>query len=100
MMILGRLLERTETISETVQDTSNRVQVIEQRLTDGHQRMSRIESKQKEKQKRQPHWLLLFLDEVASRKEWATGALLIILAVKGWVSPAEVKAFLLGAWPK
>ena len=49
MMILGRLLQRTETITETVQDTSKRVQVIEQQLTAGSSRMDQIEASQKAK---------------------------------------------------
>lgn len=100
MMILGRILERTETTIDAVQEISGRVSRIEHRLIQGDERMNRIEDKQQSPSQPPWHWLLEFLKEVASFKEWATGALLIALALKGLLSPAEVKAFLLGAGPK
>ena len=64
-------------------------------LFDIHRRVTQVEARPK-------LWRKLFdgCREIASLKEWATGALLVALALKGLVSPAEVKALLLGAGPK
>lgn len=90
MMLLGQLLERTDSISETVQDTSGRVTRIEHRLIEGTNRMDQLEKKQEPP--RFHRLLLPFLKEVASLKQWLSGGLLVFLFAKGIFSASELKA--------
>lgn len=102
MMILGQVLERTEAANDAIADLRGDVTVIKDRLTDGHHRMSKIETQMKSPEQKRLHWLAAFLREVATAREWLTGAALVVLALKGVFSPAEIKAILLtmfGAGP-
>lgn len=94
MVLLGRILERTEATSEAVADIAGRVNRIETRLVQGGDRMRRIEDGQKPKLAE--HWIIVFLKDVESLRGWLIGAAIVIAALKGILSPEEIKVYLLG----
>lgn len=105
ILLLGRIDERTEQTADDVKD-------IKQQLVQGDKRMDRHDRRSDDLQmaiaalKAAPATppqsrLMLTLSAmtgVAPLKEWLFGALVILMALKGLVSPAEIKALVFAFW--
>lgn len=92
--LLTAIWERLAALTDHVMDTNDKVSKIESRLAQGDSRMADIERRQKIN-RGSCMGLVLFLKEIASIKEWLAGAALVFLAVRGAMSPGEMKLIIL-----
>lgn len=98
MMILGTVLERTESLTEHMTELRSDVSEIKGKLIVGDGRMTQLETAQKAQSVPPPHWTVALIKEVwksMSPREWLYGAILVSMAMKGIFTAAEIKAFML-----
>ena len=89
-LMMGEVREKIVGLDDRFGDLQTEVRSA---LHMGHKRMDHHERQIRMLSQRKP--LLAVAREIASLKEWLIGMIIVIMALKGIISPSEIKALIL-----